>query len=177
MDGFANASTSAFDPVGTAEPDYPKSLYLIQPLFSVYELHPVAPEAQASVAPPEGLDLDAWIVPLAKPVIHEPVAQEQKKKKKVRKEKGKEKDSGDGSSLVKKTRKKAKTQEEIAEEEARAQVCQKNNICFNLKSYVFFFIDYHRLKPGGWRCFVMIPIILSTPYHRVVLIMMWNLFL
>ena len=103
MDGFANASTSSFDPVGTAEPDYPKSLYLIQPLFSVYELHPVAPEAQASVAPPEGLDLDAWIVPLAKPVIHEPVAQEQKKKKKVRKEKGKEKGRREGEKDTRET--------------------------------------------------------------------------
>jgi len=45
------------------EPRFPKSLYLIQPLFSGYELNPVGTNAQASVAIPEGLDLDSWIVP------------------------------------------------------------------------------------------------------------------
>ena len=41
---------------------FPKSLYLIQPLFTPYELNPVAATAQASVVPPEGLNLDAWFV-------------------------------------------------------------------------------------------------------------------
>ncbi|CDO73429.1 hypothetical protein BN946_scf185013.g63 [Trametes cinnabarina] len=45
------------------EPRFPKSLYLIKPLFSVYELNAVAITAQASVPVPDGLDLDAWIVP------------------------------------------------------------------------------------------------------------------
>ncbi|PPQ99510.1 hypothetical protein CVT24_005300 [Panaeolus cyanescens] len=45
------------------EVDFPKSLYLIQPLLDSYELNPVATTAQASVPIPEGLDLDAWIVP------------------------------------------------------------------------------------------------------------------
>ncbi|KAG6334130.1 hypothetical protein ID866_4953 [Astraeus odoratus] len=44
-------------------PSFPKSLYLIHPLCSAYELNPVAAAAQASVPIPEGLDLDAWIVP------------------------------------------------------------------------------------------------------------------
>ena len=39
---------------------FPKSLYLIQPLFASYELNPVAGTAQASIILPEGLDLDAW---------------------------------------------------------------------------------------------------------------------
>lgn len=42
---------------------FPKSLYLIHPLISTYELNPVAAGAQASVPVPEGLDLDTWIVP------------------------------------------------------------------------------------------------------------------
>ncbi|KAJ7897229.1 Adaptor protein complex AP-3 delta subunit [Mycena olivaceomarginata] len=57
---FAEAASS-FDPIGTAEPRFPKSLYLIQPLHEVYELNPVALAAQASVPIPDGLDLDAWI--------------------------------------------------------------------------------------------------------------------
>lgn len=54
---------SVFDPISSTEPRFPKSLYLIGPLFSTYELNPVAANAQASVPIPEGLDLDAWIVP------------------------------------------------------------------------------------------------------------------
>ena len=47
-----------------AEPRFPKSLFLVRPLFGAYELGPVAVIAQASVPVPEGLDLHAWIVPL-----------------------------------------------------------------------------------------------------------------
>lgn len=36
---------------------------MIHPLFAAYELNPVSVNAQASVPVPEGLDLDAWIVP------------------------------------------------------------------------------------------------------------------
>lgn len=129
--GFADASISGFDPVAPSEPIYPKSLYLLQPLFSSYELNPVAPEAQASVAIPEGLDLDAWIVPQAKPAVDEPAAEVGvKKKKKGGKGKGKERDTGDGSGKSKKSGKKKAgvtvpelTQEEIAEAEERARVC------------------------------------------------------
>ncbi|KZO94105.1 Adaptor protein complex AP-3 delta subunit [Calocera viscosa TUFC12733] len=42
---------------------YPKSLFLIRPLFSAFELNAVAPQAQASVPVPEGLRLNEWIVP------------------------------------------------------------------------------------------------------------------
>jgi len=44
-------------------PAYPKSLLLINPLFSAYELNSVNSAAQDSISVPEGLDLDAWIVP------------------------------------------------------------------------------------------------------------------
>lgn len=46
----------------TSEPNFPKSLFLIQPLSSSYELNTVAANAQASVPIPEGLDLNTWIV-------------------------------------------------------------------------------------------------------------------
>lgn len=44
-------------------PTYPKSLLLINPLFSAYELNSVNTAAQDSIPVPEDLDLDAWIVP------------------------------------------------------------------------------------------------------------------
>ena len=75
----------------SSEPAFPKSLYLIQPLFGSYELNPVANCAQASVPIPEGLDLDAWIV--SPPQEPPPVGQQgddQIKKTKSRKAKGKE---------------------------------------------------------------------------------------
>jgi AP-3 complex subunit delta-1 len=71
--------------------NYPKSLYLIQPLFSSYELNPVASNAQASVPIPDGLDLDAWIVPPPKELV--PPAEEvvvEKRRSKKGKEKEKE---------------------------------------------------------------------------------------
>ncbi|KLO06308.1 Adaptor protein complex AP-3 delta subunit [Schizopora paradoxa] len=89
--GFADASTSAFDPVGTTDPSFPKSLLLLDPLFTPYTLNPVAPEAQSSVPVPEGLDLDAWIVPEANIALrHEKEKSTEKKKKKDKKGKAKE---------------------------------------------------------------------------------------
>ncbi|KAF8273827.1 adaptin N terminal region-domain-containing protein [Lactarius quietus] len=44
-------------------PAYPKSLLLINPLFSAYEMNSVNSAAQESISVPEGLDLDVWIVP------------------------------------------------------------------------------------------------------------------
>ena len=44
-------------------PTYPKSLLLINPLFSTYELNSVNTAAQDCILVPESLDLDAWIVP------------------------------------------------------------------------------------------------------------------
>lgn len=92
--GLSAGPSSAFDPIPTTEPLYPKSLYLIHPLFSAYELNPVAPQAQASVPVPEGLDLDAWIVPpLPPPRELEPTFDLIKKKVSSKKgKKGKEKE-------------------------------------------------------------------------------------
>lgn len=56
-------SSGGFGVDTPAEPRFPKSLFLVKPLFSAYELGPVAVHAQASVPVPEGLDLNAWIVP------------------------------------------------------------------------------------------------------------------
>ncbi|KAI1793066.1 Adaptor protein complex AP-3 delta subunit [Ganoderma leucocontextum] len=61
-EGFGEPS-STVSPSPILEPHFPKSLYLIKPLFGAYELNAVALSAQASVPVPDGLDLDAWIVP------------------------------------------------------------------------------------------------------------------
>ena len=70
---FIQADLVSFHPedpaVGTPvnntnqHPDYPKSLLLINPLFSAYELNSVNSAAQDSITVPEGLDFDVWIVP------------------------------------------------------------------------------------------------------------------
>jgi hypothetical protein len=46
-----------------AQPSYPKSLFLIQPLHTGYEMNPVGYRAQESVKVPEGLDLDSVLLP------------------------------------------------------------------------------------------------------------------
>jgi len=57
-------SIVGFPVEGTSQnPAHPKSLLLINPLFSVYELNSVNIFAQDSIPVPESLDLDAWIVP------------------------------------------------------------------------------------------------------------------
>ena len=48
---------------GHENPPYPKSLFLFQPLFSTYELNAIALEAQESIAPPDGVDMDHDFVP------------------------------------------------------------------------------------------------------------------
>ncbi|KAH9929816.1 adaptin N terminal region-domain-containing protein [Fomitopsis serialis] len=81
------------------EPGFPKSLYLIRPLFSAYELNAVAAEAQSLVDVPEDLNLDAWIVPppreFTEPFEPDDTAEPKKKKKS---KKGKEKELGTGKS-------------------------------------------------------------------------------
>ncbi|KAF8913207.1 Adaptor protein complex AP-3 delta subunit [Gymnopilus junonius] len=74
----------------TEAPRFPKSLYLIQPLFDSYELNPVAANAQASVAIPDGLDLDTWIVLPPFEVTAQNNVNTGEKKKKLKKGKGKE---------------------------------------------------------------------------------------
>ncbi|RPD64688.1 Adaptor protein complex AP-3 delta subunit [Lentinus tigrinus ALCF2SS1-7] len=100
--GDAGAETfggSSSPPI--AEPQFPKSLYLIKPLFGAYELNAVALTAQASVPVPEGLDLEAWIVPpQEEPVLSQDTATEEapegKRVKKGKKDTGKTKRKGKG---------------------------------------------------------------------------------
>jgi AP-3 complex subunit delta-1 len=91
--GLPSADSSATligDLPGSNEPTFPKSLYLIGPLFSSYELNTIASGAQASIPAPEGLDLDAWIVPPRDPTPQpQQESEEAMKKKKLKKGKGK----------------------------------------------------------------------------------------
>ncbi|KAG1868262.1 adaptin N terminal region-domain-containing protein [Suillus subalutaceus] len=116
--GFSDPSTAAFDPV--LEPTFPKSLYLIQPLFSSHELNPVASIAQASVAVPEGLDLDAWIVPSMQDRVAEEGDDGEVTERKIkRNKKGKEKESASRTKVKsgKKKQKEGHYQEELAPQE------------------------------------------------------------
>lgn len=61
--GFEADGTDENDGHADANPPYPKSLFLLQPLFTGYELNAVAPHAQYAVPIPEGLDLDHDFVP------------------------------------------------------------------------------------------------------------------
>ncbi|KII93311.1 hypothetical protein PLICRDRAFT_672814 [Plicaturopsis crispa FD-325 SS-3] len=89
--GYPDASSSAAGFAAPSEPRFPKSLYLIRPLFTSYELNPVATTAQASVPVPEGLDLDSWFVPPPPPSrVADEEVEEAAKVKKVKKGKGKE---------------------------------------------------------------------------------------
>ena len=83
-------------------PTYPKSLLLINPLFSAYELNSVNTAAQDSFPLPESVDLDAWIIPPprqytmpdAVPADYTPEGERPSVKKKLKgkgKHKGKEK--------------------------------------------------------------------------------------
>lgn len=111
--GFVDGPSST----APAELNYPKSLYILQPLFATYALNPVATEAQASIAAPDGLDIDAWIIPKAKPmpiVIRGEFEGDEKKRKKKSK-KGKERDEGGSGKARKKSSKK---KEKVGEEEA-----------------------------------------------------------
>ncbi|KAG6884488.1 hypothetical protein C0993_010619 [Termitomyces sp. T159_Od127] len=103
LDAHRPKSSTQFSPdssgLDTSEPRFPKSLYLIEPLSATYELNPVATNAQVSVPTPEGLDLDAWIIPPP----HEVVDQPPDRKKKGRK--GKEKDPKESKIKVSKKKK------------------------------------------------------------------------
>lgn len=101
LDGYRPKSQTApgfedgaFGDTAIAEPDFPKSLFLIRPLFAAYELNAVAENAQELVAIPEGLDLDAWIVPPPKEFLEVDELPEEtvEPKKKKKSKKGKEKE-------------------------------------------------------------------------------------
>ncbi|ORX37980.1 armadillo-type protein [Kockovaella imperatae] len=55
--------SGGFDTSSSDQPTYPKSLFLLSPLYSSHELNAVAVEAQAFISPPEGLNIDLDIVP------------------------------------------------------------------------------------------------------------------
>lgn len=88
----------------TGEPRFPKSLLLVRPLHTAYELKPVGPDAQRQIKPPPGLDLDAWIVPPPKKAIPVRAVDEGEVAIRKKKKKGKEKAiiGGDEVSLKKK---------------------------------------------------------------------------
>lgn len=113
---FGDALPSSFDLA--AELSFPKSLYLIWPLVSSYELGPVAPAAQASVTVPEGLDLDAWIVPaMQEPLVDDESHVVEKKVKKSKKGKEKETPNRTRTKGSKKKRKEDSTVEELVPQE------------------------------------------------------------
>ena len=99
----AGPSSLAAEFTPLEEPRFPKSLYLIHPLFTGYELNPVGANAQTSVVIPEGLDLDSWIVPPPREAVPHNVDDEKdgSGKKKVRSKKGKGKDVGSAATSKK----------------------------------------------------------------------------
>ena len=88
----------------TGDPRFPKSLLLVRPLHTAYELRPVGPEVQRQIKPPPGLDLDAWIVPPPKQAIPARAVDEEEVTMKKKKKKGKENTiaGGDQASVRKK---------------------------------------------------------------------------
>ncbi|KAJ3813936.1 adaptin N terminal region-domain-containing protein [Lentinula aff. lateritia] len=101
---FDESSSSYANSDVISEPRFPKSLFIIQPLFSSYELNPVAQHAQESVPIPEGLDLDAWIVPPPADPLSPLERGEKKAKRKIKREKGKDGVSGSSNKGKKKQR-------------------------------------------------------------------------
>lgn len=87
-------------------------------MFSAYELNPVALAAQASVPVPDGLDLDAWIVPSMQELIVNDDDEVVERKVK-RSKKGKEKESGNRTKVKggKKKRKEDASPDELVPQE------------------------------------------------------------
>jgi len=127
---FSDPSVVAFDPV--SEPNFPKSLYLIRPLFTSYELNPVASIAQASVPIPDGLDLDAWIVPSMQDrgsEEHDDGGLPERKGKKSKK--GKEKESTSrtkGKGGKKKQKEEGYEEELVAQEETAEEKAERERV-------------------------------------------------
>ncbi|KAG6888235.1 hypothetical protein C0992_009227 [Termitomyces sp. T32_za158] len=113
---FSPDSSGTYNP----EPRFPKSLYLVEPLSATYELNPVATNAQVSVPIPEGLNLDAWIIPPP----HEVVDQPTDRKKKGRK--GKEKDAKESKTKASKKKAGVECQDVLAPvEETPEEVAER----------------------------------------------------
>jgi AP-3 complex subunit delta len=103
------------------EPNCPKSLYLIRPLFTSYELNPVAPNAQASVPIPEGLDLDAWIVP-PPPDLAAGIGRKAKGKK------GKEKEKNESADQAGKRKKRKENVEQVTDSLSVEEQAQREKV-------------------------------------------------
>ncbi|OJT09578.1 AP-3 complex subunit delta-1 [Trametes pubescens] len=91
---YGDAGGSGFGEPESAEPRFPKSLYLLKPLFSTHPLNAVAQGAQAVVPVPDGLDLDAWMVPWQEEAAPAADFGEDAEGKKVKKGKKKGGDAG-----------------------------------------------------------------------------------
>lgn len=98
---FINADIQAFQPIlvpqiseyengfdepaqTTTEPAFPKSLLLLQHLYSSYELVPVSDDAQSRISPPRDLDLSKWIGPAPKVAVHSSKGGDKTVKKKAK---------------------------------------------------------------------------------------------
>ena len=92
------------------EPSFPKSLLLLRPLHTLFDLNPVAAAAQSSVPKPEDLDLDNWIIPPPRNARAEDEATKEKIGK-TKSGKGKEKAHGEGK--VKSSKKRPKRDEDL----------------------------------------------------------------
>ncbi|KAI0800586.1 Adaptor protein complex AP-3 delta subunit [Fomes fomentarius] len=99
---YSEVSAVGFGEPPSSDPRFPKSLYLMKPLFVAYELNAVALTAQASVPIPEGLDLDAWIVPFSEDIVSTQEAAGDEPLEGKKSKKNKKKDAG-------KTKRKGKT--------------------------------------------------------------------
>jgi AP-3 complex subunit delta-1 len=66
---------------GNVAPSFPKSLLLLQHLFSSYSLRPLPSEVQKRVRLPDKLDLNEWFVPPSKQELETSDNRERKKKK------------------------------------------------------------------------------------------------
>ena len=143
-------SSSQLDgpPSRSDELRFPKSLYLIQPLVTPYELNPVAATAQASVVPPEGLNLDAWFVEPPSEVASFTQAEDADVVKTKKMKKGKAKDlvsnanlsgkktskNGDGAALINTMESDLETPEEIAQRDKVWVVKCSGYILINCRS-------------------------------------------
>lgn len=90
----------------TGDLRFPRSLLLVRPLHTAYELRPVGPEVQRQIKPPPGLDLDSWIVPPPKKAVLARAIDEEGVTIKKKKKKGKEKTITEGHETPVKKKKK-----------------------------------------------------------------------
>ncbi len=135
---FPDTPSGFEDSLLSNEPAFPKSLYLIEPLFSSYELNPVASGAQTSVPAPEDLDLDAWIVPVPQEAPSLTAIDEaevaEKRPKKGKKGKGKDVGSPTNRRKIKRNRNvdlltPAESDHEILEEKTLLEEVRSHFLC------------------------------------------------